>query len=82
MADLVGASAPTVRAGQTAAAARRPLLVALDGLGAAIGTRFSPFPGLPPEIALQVLREGRGELGALGQCLTRLDGVAERLAAW
>ena len=50
--------------------------------GVAIGTRFSPFPGLPPEIALQVLREGRGELGALGQCLTRLDGVAERLAAW
>jgi len=82
VADLVGASAPTVRAGRTAAAARRPLLVALDGLGVAIGTRFSPFPGLPPEIALQVLREGRGELGALGQCLTRLDGVAERLAAW
>jgi len=51
-------------------------------VGVAIGTRFSPFPGLPPEIALKVLREGRGELGALGQCLTRLDGVAERLAAW
>jgi hypothetical protein len=50
-------------------------------VGTAIGTRHSPFPGLPPEIALQVLREGRDELGALGRCLTRLDEVTERLAA-
>ncbi|MDD7938021.1 Hsp70 family protein [Actinomycetospora lutea] len=80
--DLVGALSPTVRAGDTAEALRRPLVVALEGVGTAIGTRHTPFPGLPPEIALQVLREGRAELGVLGQVLTRLDAVSERLAAW
>ena len=53
---------------------------ALEELGSAIGARHSPFPGLPPAVALQVLREGRGELGGLGRCLDRLDRVAERLA--
>ncbi|MEJ2863153.1 Hsp70 family protein [Actinomycetospora flava] len=80
--DLVGAVSPTLRGGDTAEAIRRPLVVAAEGVGTAIGTRHTPFPGLPPEVALQVLREGRAELGALGQALTRLDGVTERLAAW
>ena len=80
--DLVGAVSPTLRAGDTAEALRRPLVVAAEGVGTAIGTRHTPFPGLPPEVALQVLREGRSELGALGRALTRLDGVTERLAAW
>ncbi|MFC5137308.1 Hsp70 family protein [Actinomycetospora rhizophila] len=80
--DLVGAVSPTVRAGDTAEALRRPLVAAAEGVGTAIGTRHTPFPGLPPELALQVLREGRAELGQLGQALTRLDGVTERLAAW
>ncbi|GAA4774585.1 hypothetical protein GCM10023200_03840 [Actinomycetospora chlora] len=80
VADLVGTVAPTVRGGSTGEATRRPLVSAAEGVGTAIGTRHTPFPGLPPEIALQVLREGRGELGALGRCLTRLDEVRERLA--
>jgi len=79
VADLV--TAPPVRAGEGGDAARRRLETALEGLGAAIGTRYSPFPGLPPAIALQVLREGRDELGGLGHCLTRLDGVTERVGA-
>ncbi|MEJ2888560.1 Hsp70 family protein [Actinomycetospora aeridis] len=79
--DLVNAVSPTVRAGDTAAAVRRPLVAAVEGVGVAIGSRHTPFPGLPPEVALQVLREGRAELGALGQALTRLDDLAERLAA-
>ncbi|GAA4907744.1 Hsp70 protein [Actinomycetospora succinea] len=80
--DLVGAVSPTLHAGDTAEALRRPLVAAVEGVGTAIGTRHTPFPGLPPEVALQVLREGRAELGALGQALTRLDGVTERLTAW
>jgi actin-like ATPase involved in cell morphogenesis len=74
-------AAPTVRAGERGAAARRHLRTALEEVGSAIGARFSPFPGLPPAVALQVLREGRDELGGLGHCLDRLDQVAQRLAA-
>ncbi|MDD7965803.1 Hsp70 family protein [Actinomycetospora lemnae] len=79
--DLVGAMAPTVRAADGVEALRRPLVVALEGVGTAIGTRHSPFPGLPPGVALQVLREGRAELGTLGRCLTRLDEVARHVEA-
>ncbi len=75
-------AAPPVRAGDTAGTARRRLEAALEEIGGAIGTRFSPFPNLPPGLALQVLREGRDELGGLGHCLTRLDRVADRLTAW
>jgi hypothetical protein len=75
-------AAPPVRAGDTADTARRRLEAALEEIGGAIGTRFSPFPNLPPGLALQVLREGRDELGGLGHCLTRLDRVADRLTAW
>lgn len=75
--DLVGAVAPTVLGGAQATARLR---TSLDGVATAIATRFSPFPGLPPEIALRVLQEGRAELGALGQCLTRMDRVSARLA--
>ncbi|WP_433784030.1 Hsp70 family protein [Actinomycetospora sp. CA-101289] len=71
-----------VRAGDTGDTVRRRLEGALEEVGAAIGARFSPFPGLTPPIALKVLREGRDELGGLGHSLTRLDRVAERLAAW
>ncbi|MDF2976251.1 MAG: Heat shock protein 70 [Actinomycetospora sp.] len=75
-------AAPAVRPGDTGDGARRRLEAALEDIGGAIGTRFSPFPNLPPGLALQVLREGRDELGGLGHCLTRLDRVADRLTAW
>lgn len=81
VADLAGSVSPAVRAGEGADAVRRPLLAAIEGVGTAIGTRHTPFPGLPPEVALQVLREGRAELGDLGRALTRLDGVGERVHA-
>ncbi|MHC1562970.1 Hsp70 family protein [Actinomycetospora sp. C-140] len=78
--DLVGTVAPTVRAGGPPEV-RANLAAAADGVGTAIGTRHTPFPGLPPHVALQVLREGRGELETLGPCLTRLDAVVERVQA-
>ncbi len=80
VADLVTAVAPTLPGGGPGAAGPA-LRAALDGVAAAIGARHTPFPGLPPEIALQVLREGRDELGYLGICLTTLDDLTERLAA-
>ena len=80
VADLVAAVSPTVVAGRTDDVGPA-LRKALDGLATAIGTRHTPFAGLPADIALQVLREGRGELGDLGRCLTRLDDLAERVAA-
>ena len=68
-------------------------LVSLDGRGDAVGylrgvieeiglgiaKRFGPFTSLPPEVSLQLLREGRSELGELGRSLSRLDLVANRL---
>ena len=57
----------------------RHLRGAVDDIGLAIARRFSPFSALPPEVSLQLLREGRSELGELGRSLTRLDRLAARL---
>ncbi|MDL5158941.1 Hsp70 family protein [Actinomycetospora termitidis] len=51
----------------------------IEEIGLGIAKRFGPFTSLPPEVSLQLLREGRSELGELGRSLSRLDLVANRL---
>ena len=53
----------------------------VEEIGLGIAKRFGPFTSLPPEVSLQLLREGRSELGELGRSLSRLDLVANRLPA-
>lgn len=59
----------------------RQLREVVDEIGVAIARRFSPFKKLPVHVGLQLLREGRSELGELGWALTRLDRLGARLDA-